>query len=295
MATGSTLPRRALGRQLRKLRERNKTPQAAAARIAETSPQSYGRLEDGRVTKVTDLVINALANAFRADDDERRLLLDLAQEIRQSQASGGGWWRAYADAIPKVFNYYLALEEAASQVFSWQTTLIPGLLQTREYRRALMWAENPDMPPEEVERVLDLVIKRQDLLTNREFRFEAILAESVLRFAVGGPGVVADQLRHLVELLEMPNVSIQIVPFAAESPVGLLTRSFVMFAFPPLPASKLIEPPVVYMEGFVGDLYLERDVEVAQYGTAARKLRHVALPHAASRDLVLSTMKEWKR
>ncbi|MCX0275588.1 helix-turn-helix domain-containing protein [Nocardia zapadnayensis] len=99
MSTGSTLPRRALGRQLRKLRERNNITQAGASRIAETIPQSYGRLEDGRRTKVTDLALNALANAYGASNSERRLLLGLAQEIRAASASGSGWWRSYADAI----------------------------------------------------------------------------------------------------------------------------------------------------------------------------------------------------
>ncbi|WP_330231389.1 helix-turn-helix domain-containing protein [Nocardia sp. NBC_00508] len=293
MATGSTLPRRALGRRIRQLRERNNVSQAAAARIVETSPQSYGRLEEGRVTKVTDLGINALANAFKADDEERRLLLDLAQEIRQTQKSDGSLWRATSDVIPKAFNHYLALEEAASRIISWQTMLVPGLLQTREYRRALVWAEYPGMPPEEVERILDFVMKRQEMLVNSDFRFEAILAEAVLRYQAGGPGVSTDQLRRMLELSEMPNVSVRIVPFDAQTPVALITRSpFVICEFPPLPTSKLIEPPVVYIEGFVGELYLERNVEVAQYMDTARRLAQVALPEAASRDRVLTTIKE---
>ncbi|MEU2035008.1 helix-turn-helix domain-containing protein [Nocardia amamiensis] len=281
-----------MGRQLRKLRERNDISQGAAARIIETSPQTYGRLEEGKVTKTTDLIINALANAFQADDAERRLLLDLAQEIRQAPRSDGGLWRAHADVIPKAFNHYLALEEAACRAISWQTMLVPGLLQTREYRRALVWAEHPDMPPEEVERGLDLVMKRQELLSNSDFHFNALLPESVLRYLVGGPGVTTDQLRHLAELSEMPNVSVRIVPFDARSPVAHIARSsFVMFEFPPLPTSKQIEPPVVYIEGFVGDLYLERAMEVSQYVDLAQRLAQVALPEAASRDLVLAVMK----
>ncbi|MEU7767727.1 helix-turn-helix transcriptional regulator [Nocardia sp. NPDC049190] len=285
-----------MGRQLKGLRERNGITQADAARIVEVSPQSYGRLEDGRVTKITNLGINALANAFRADDEERRLLLDLAQEIRLAQPSGGGWWRAYADAIPSDFNYYLALEESADRIISWQTTLVPGLLQTREYRRALMWAERPDMPPGEVEGILDMVGKRQDLLTRNDFRFEAILSEAVLRYMVGGPGVVADQFRHLTELSTLQNVSVRIVPFDAQTPIALIARtSFVVFAFPPLPTSRLIEPPVAYMEGLVGDLYLERETEVATYIQIAEKMQRVALSESASRDLVLTTLKEWDK
>ncbi|WP_083887472.1 helix-turn-helix domain-containing protein [Nocardia asiatica] len=293
MTAGSTLPRRALGRQLRELRERNDISQNAAARIIETSPQTYGRLEDGKVTKTTDLIINALANAFNASDEERRLLLDLAQEIREAPTSKGGLWRAHADVIPKAFNHYLALEEAARRIVTWQTILIPGLLQTREYRRALVWAERPNVPSEEVERVLDFVMRRQELLNSGDFHFEAILSEAVLRYLVGGPGIISDQFRHLVELSEMPNVSLRIVPFDAQTPVAYIPRSpFVMFDFPPLPTSRQVEPPVVYIEGYVGDLYLERDVEVAQYADVVRRLAQVALPEAASRDLVPASMKE---
>jgi transcriptional regulator with XRE-family HTH domain len=88
------------------LRERNGISQAAAARIAETSPQTYGRLEDGRITKVTDMVLNTLANAYRVTDAERRLLLELAQEIRVTASTGAGWWRAYADAITQVGGHH---------------------------------------------------------------------------------------------------------------------------------------------------------------------------------------------
>lgn len=170
MAHGSTLPRRALGRQLRKLRERAGFTLSAAARVAEISPQSYGRIEDGRQTKVTDLGLNALANAYEDTDEERRLLLDLAREIRATTTAGGGRWRAYEDAISSGFDHYLSLEEAASWETNWQTTVIPGLLQTREYRRAMDWSLNPHKPTEEIERSLDVTVRRQTLLDRKSFR-----------------------------------------------------------------------------------------------------------------------------
>ncbi|WP_327151414.1 helix-turn-helix domain-containing protein [Nocardia sp. NBC_01329] len=292
MTTGSTLPRRALGRQLRKLRERNSITQSAASRIAETSPQSYGRLEDGRQTKVTDLALNALANAYGATDSERRLLLGLAQEIRSAAASGSGWWRTYADAIAEGFDHYLALEEAANWVTSWQTAVVPGLLQTREYRRALTWAAFPDRSPDEVERILDVVQRRQDLLHREGFRFEALLSEAVVRYRVGGPSVMSDQARALIAQSEDDGVEIRIVPSSEQYPVGLVAGSFVLFSFPLLPTSKLQEPPVVYKEGLAGDLYMERDIEVERFSDEARRIRHVALSPTASRDLMLRVSKE---
>lgn len=294
MTIGSTLPRRALGRQLRKLRERNGFSQSAAARVAEISPQSYGRLEDGRITKVTDLALNALANAYRATDAERRLLLDLSQEIRATSAAGAGWWRAYADAIAQGFDHYLALEEAANWVTSWQTTVVPGLLQTREYRRAITWSMHPNGSPEEVERMLEMGLRRQELLEREGFRFEALLSEAVIRYRVGSSSVMAEQVRQLVERGEHPGVEVRIVPFSVTNPVGLVTKSFVLFNFPPLPTSKLQQPSVAYIENLAGGLYLERDIEVSRFSREATMIRHVALSESASRDLMLQVLKEWE-
>ncbi|NKY36455.1 helix-turn-helix domain-containing protein [Nocardia speluncae] len=288
----STLPRRALGRQLRKLRERAGYTQSAASRVAEISPQSYGRIEDGWQTKVTDLGLNALANAYEATDGERRLLLDLAREIREATASGGGWWRAYADAMVSGFDHYLALEEAANWVTSWQTTVVPGLLQTRDYRQALTWALNPNQSSDDVNRTLDLAQRRQNLLDRPDFKFEAMLTEAVLRYNVGSSSVMADQVKHLLDRSDMPGVEVRIVPNTETSPVGLLSRSFVLFSFPPLHASKLQEPPVAYMEGFTGNLFVERDIEVAEYSREAERIRHVALSPSASKDLMLRISEE---
>ncbi|WP_082853968.1 MULTISPECIES: helix-turn-helix domain-containing protein [Nocardia] len=294
MATGSTLPRRALGRQLRTLRERNRINQADAARIAETSPQTYGRLEDGRITKVTDMLLNTLANAYGATDEERRILLELAQEIRTSTAPGGSWWRTYADAMASGFDHYLALEEAADWVTSWQTTVIPGLLQTRDYRRAIDWSLNPTVPTEEIERGLDVIMKRQTLLDRPRFHFELLLSEAVIRYQVGGPGVMSTQLQHLIDRSEAPGVDIRIVPFSEASPVGLLAKSFVLFSFPPLPSSRLQEPPVAYSELLSGDLYIERGEDVDRYKGEAERIRRVACSTVASQELMLKAMKEMK-
>lgn len=295
MTTGSTLPRRALGRQLRKLRNKAGLTQAAASRVAEVSAQSYGRMEDGRPTRIMDLGINALADAYSAADEERRLLLDLAQEIRRSSASGGGWWRAYDDAIAKGFDHYLSLEEAANWVTSWQATIVPGLLQNREYRRSITWAMHPEKSPEEVDRMLDVAVRRQDLLDRPDFRFEALITEAVLHYTVGSSAVMSDQIRHMLERSESAGVEIRVVPNSETNPVGLMAHSFVLFSFPVLPTSRLREPPVAYMEGLAGGLYMERDTEVARFSLEAQWVRDVALPGSASRDLMLRISKEWSR
>lgn len=250
-------------------------------------------MEDGRPTKVTDLALNALANTYEATDTERQLLLGLSREIREASTAGSAWWRGYADdTIAKGFDHYLSLEEAANWVTSWQTAVVPGLLQAREYRRALIWASFPDKSSDEVEAILDVVVRRQELLDRPGFRFEALLTEAVLGYGVGGTRVMADQISHLLERSEQDGIDIRIVPSAEDQPIGLNAGSFVLFSFPPLPTSKLQEPPVAYMEGLSGGLYVERAEEVERFSGEAARIRHVALSASASRDLMLRYAKE---
>ncbi|NKY55572.1 helix-turn-helix domain-containing protein [Nocardia flavorosea] len=295
VGSGSMLPRRALGRQLRKMRLREGITQASAARAAEVSPQSYGRLEDGLKTKITDLAMNALCNAFSSSDVERRTILDLAQEVRQSQGADGGWWQAYAEVVPETFNHFIGLEESAMHIASWEVALFPGLLQTREYRRALIWAEYPDMPPENVELTLDIVMRRQEILERSDFHFEAMIAEPILHTPVGGPAVSADQLSHLLAVSRLPSVTMRIVKRDARDLLGLITGSFVVFDLPPLPVSRMRQPSVAYAEGYFGRVYIEGDAKVALYRRAVERLRRVACSPDESRDLVLEARKEWEQ
>ncbi|WP_267467201.1 MULTISPECIES: helix-turn-helix domain-containing protein [Nocardia] len=289
------LPRRALGRQLRKMRLRQGMTQAAAARAAESSPQTYGRLEDGLKTKVTDMAMNALCNAFSGTDEERTMILDLAREIRQTMGSDGGWWQTHQEAVPSTFDYFIDLEETATRIFSWEIALVPGLLQTREYRRALLWAEFPTMPTREVELTLDVVQQRQKALTKNNFHFEAMIAECVLHTVVGGPATVADQLSHLLTVSRQANVTLRVVGRQARDPLGLIAGSFVKFDLPHLPTSRMRQSPVVYAEGYFGKVYLEREAEIAAHSAVVERLRRVAHSEDESRDLVLGALKELDR
>ncbi|WP_255218546.1 helix-turn-helix domain-containing protein [Nocardia carnea] len=293
MAGGSTLPKRALGRELRRLRERSGTNQAAAARAIEVSPQTIGRLEDGHASRPTTLQINGLCDRYGASDEERRFLLDLLQDSRTAKQSGAGWWRAYADQIPADFNHYLALESAACHITSWQVTLLPGLLQTPGYRRALLWAAHPDWSTDDVERRIELAAARQEQLVGTGCRMTVLLSEAVLRHGVGGAGIMAEQLLHLRAMTELPAFSLRVVPFMARSLMGLIARSFVLFRFPVPSNTKIAEPPVVYVEGFAGSLYLERAGEISLYQGALREIERVALNEDETRELVSGVVKEF--
>ncbi|MEC3952349.1 helix-turn-helix transcriptional regulator [Nocardia sp. CDC153] len=292
MTSGSTMARRALGRELKRLREAKRIRQSEGGRIIGVSPQTIGRMEDGLPTKVSDLYINTLCDAYDATAEERRILLELAFEVRATHKAGGGWWRAYADQIREGFDHYMGLEDSARSLSAWRLTLIPGLLQTPEYRRAIAWTETPSAPTEEIEKRLEVLVRRQTRLNDPTFAVDVLLSEMTLRDQIGGVGVMAGQLLKLLEVSELPNVQVRVVPFGTGY-LGSRTGSFVLLEFPKLPASGLLEPPVVYVEEYAGDLYLEREAEVKRYREAFAEISRVALDHDTSRQFILSVAKEY--
>ncbi|MBF6173739.1 DUF5753 domain-containing protein [Nocardia blacklockiae] len=295
MAGGSTLPRRALGRRLRALRIEAKKSQLSAAVAIEVSKQGIGRLEDGHVVRISTLQFRALLDFYSASEDARAEVMGLIQEIKAAKGnSSNGWWRAYADVVNPHFNHFMSLEQACSTMTAFQLTLLPGLLQTPDYRRWIVGINDPDMAPVDVERRLELTERRQRRLSDAEFTMEVMLSESTLRHLVGGREVMAGQLRHLIDVSVRPNVSIRVVPFSAGPHPGLVIQSFTLFEFPPLHTSRTPAPPVVFVEGFIGALFLEDDDVIERHRTAATALRDVALTEDDTRRLMQVIAEEYE-
>ncbi|AVH23570.1 helix-turn-helix domain-containing protein [Nocardia cyriacigeorgica] len=292
MAAGSTLPQRAAGRELRRLRMRAGKSQTAAGKVIEVSPQTIGRMEDGLPTKLSRVYVNALCDEYEASAAERERLLTLAAEVEEAKKAGNGWWRSYP--VEPKFDHYLALEDAAARLTTYEPTLLPGLLQTPEYRRDIIWVAYPQLPTAEVERRIELATRRRAKLDEEGFEMEVILSEAVLRHRVGGPSIMARQLRHLADIGRRPNISIRVIPLSADGHIGLQVGSFVLFEFPPLPSSRMIEPPVVYVEVHAGHLYLEQSAEIRRYRGAVDRLEHVALDEDATRSVFLEIAKEFE-
>ncbi|MRH92000.1 XRE family transcriptional regulator [Nocardia sp. SYP-A9097] len=219
------------------------------------------------------------------------MLISLSQELASVQKN---WWRAFADEMNPRFDHYISLEEAAQRLAVWRVTVIPGLLQTPEYRRAMVWVEHPEMPSDQVEKRVEISVRRQPRLEDPDFAVDVVLSEAVLRDCIGGRGVMAGQLRHLADVSEMANVSIRVAPLGtACGNLGSIVGSFVLLEFPSLPATGLVEPPVVFVEGYAGDLYLERETEVKRYRDAFTEIGRVALSQDTTRQLMLSIAKEF--
>jgi transcriptional regulator with XRE-family HTH domain len=180
--TGSTVPRRQLGRYLRDLRNSQRMSVKTAAAKLEWSEAKIWRIETGQVA-LRSFDVEAMCRVYGAPPELTRALMGLAKETKAK-----GWWHAYGDVIPEGFDVYIGLEEAASQLSSYQPELVPGLLQTEDYTRALIKADDPDVDSDDLDRRVQLRVARQALVQRRTAPVElhTVLNESVLRRPAGG-------------------------------------------------------------------------------------------------------------
>jgi hypothetical protein len=161
-------------------------------------------------TSLRSLDVEAMCRIYDAPTDLTEALMGLAKETKAR-----GWWHAYGDVIPEGFDVYIGLEEAASQLAWYESELVPGLLQTEDYARTLIEADNPGVDAEEISRRVHVRIARQPLVhrATSPLQLSVALNEGILRRPVGGPRVMSEQLARLAEVSERPNVSLRVVPF----------------------------------------------------------------------------------
>ncbi|WP_433621893.1 helix-turn-helix domain-containing protein [Nocardia sp. CA-120079] len=293
MGSDSTIARRLLSIQLERLRERADITREAAASAISVARSTIWKMETGQPVRLNPVLIERLCSLYEASKKETRVVLALAEEAK---GAAKGWWQAFTDdEIPKDFELFVSFESAAERITSYQTTFLPGLLHTEEYRRALIWIEFPNKPPHDAERMLQVGMKRQARLTDREnpISMDVFVDESALRRTAGNAQVMCDQLRHLADIGQLPNVSIRIVPRTVGAYRGLMVGTFVMLEFPPHPTAELTMPPIIYAQGYLGDLYLEKPGEVQQYREACADLDRLALDVETSRALILEVAEEY--
>ena len=267
-----TVRRRELGALLRKLRtEKGLTVEQAADQLM-FSMSKLSRMETGHGAPSRRDIRDLCALYEVTDEAERKRMMNLAVEGRQA-----GWWQSYD---LNQFADYVGLEADAVSVKNYQSILIPGLLQTPEYARAVNEAVIPQPDPERLEEQTEVRLRRQDRLTqDPPLRFGVILDEAALHRVIGGPAVMEAQLRHLTELSKLPNVTLQVIPFSAGAhPAMDSTFNVLEFAD--------AVPGVVYVEGLVGWVYMKRSRDVERYARVFERLCHVALPPRESVELI---------
>lgn len=270
-----TARRIVLGAQLRRQREAAEIPRAEAGYAIRASESKISRMELGRVSFKERDVADLLTMYGVSDAAEREYFLDLVRQSNQL-----GWWHRYGDLVPDWFQDYVGLEESASRIQTYELQLVPGLMQTEAYARAVVTGGTKRLPDEEVNRRVGLRMQRQKLMHRPDApQLWAVVDEAVLRRPVGGRQVLRDQIEQLRELTARPNVALQIVPnstgwFPAES-------SFTVLRFA---ESEL--PDIVYIEHLSGALYLDKRSEVEQYSTAVDQLAVSAETPRDSRQLL---------
>ncbi|WP_329067751.1 helix-turn-helix domain-containing protein [Amycolatopsis sp. NBC_01480] len=286
--SGSTVPRRQLGRYLRDARGKARLTVKAAAEALEWSEAKIWRIETGQ-TSLRSLDVEAMCRIYGVDPDMTEALKGLAKETKTR-----GWWHAYGDVIPGGFDVYIGLEGAASAFQWYESELVPGLFQTADYARTLIMADN-DVDAEEIERRVRLRMERQALLTRvtASPELRVVLNEAILRRPVGGAAIQAGQLNRLVEVAELPNVTLRVAHFTAGLHHGVMSGPFVILRFPMNGDGKETEPPTVYVDGFTGDLYLDKPQEIERYDRAFERIWEASLNEADSKKMFIEVAREF--
>ena len=279
--SGSVVRRMILGSQLRRLREAAGISRADAGYLIRGSDSKMSRLELGRVGFKERDVVDLLKHYGVQDPAEHEKFLSLVALTNQP-----GWWRHFNDLMPKWFEDYVGLEEAASLIQTYELQFVPGLLQTESYARAVVSRGEMKTVSHEIERRVALRMQRQKALLGPQGpRFWAVIDESVLHRPVGGPEVLAEQIDRLLELTKLPHISIQVVPYEMSGCAAEGSFAILRFSQPEL-------PNIAYVEHLVGALYLERADEVEAFSRAMDRLAVAAETPERSRMLLNSIRAE---
>ncbi|WP_406728700.1 helix-turn-helix transcriptional regulator [Streptomyces sp. GD-15H] len=282
MQHGPAVRRRKLGAELRSLRTSAGFTSGEAARLVGWHQSKVSRIETG-TSGVKPADVRLLLDAYGLTDRQlRELLLVLAG----SDDSGGRhhWWHAYRGVLPPTYRDFISLESQASAMRTLETTVVPGLLQTPEYARAVTEAALEGASEERLDTLVEVRLARQDVLrAEPPLELTAVLDEAVLRREVGGPGVMTRQLNRLVEAARLPQVRLQVLPFTAGAHIGV-TGPFVIFSF-----SRTSDLDVVVLDHLTSSLYLERKEDLRVYSEAFHALSIHALSPEDSLDFIAGT------
>jgi hypothetical protein len=274
---GPTVPRMVLGVLMRRLRETRNITRKEAGEAIRASDSKISRMELGRVGFKLRDVIDLCVLYQVTDQVERATLLGLAR-----QANIPGWWSGYGEVIPGWFQAYLGLEQAASVIRCYEVQFVPGLLQTQDYALGVIRLGHGDAPRPEVELRLELRMRRQQILfRHRPPHVWAIIDEAALRRPIGGSATMFHQLQHLIDVCDLPHVTVQVLPFdagghdAAGGPITLLR----------MPEPDL--PDVVYLEQLTTALYPDRPDDVLYYRHIMNRLATTRAAPATATSTIL--------
>jgi DNA-binding XRE family transcriptional regulator len=279
--------KRTIALSLQRWRKDAGLAQRDAAKRLDRTPQHISNLESGeRLPSAADLEL--LLDMYGKPDR-----ITFMRELLSAAKRARNWWTALSGAVPKWFDLYLGLESGACELLTFETVLVPGLLQTRDYAEEV-FRGNPDLTAEQVEQCVDLRMGRQKILERNDdpVTLWAVIDESVLYRLYGGAITMYRQLGYLLEQSERPRIDLQILPSDAGATVAQQGGSFVVMRFPPAMEN---DPGLVYLELLTGGQYFENPAEIAEYRRAMTRLHALAADQNRSRDLIQRALKEVTR
>ncbi len=264
----------------------------AVAKEMEFSEAKLFRMEAGD-TSMRALEVERMCQIYGATPEITESLIALARETKAK-----GWWHSYSDVINEDFAAYIGLEETADHLAWYESDLVPGLLQTEDYARAILTMKPSSSPAlddsEAVERSIQFRLSRQRVLTRptAPVSLQVVLGETILRRPTGGRNTLAGQVQHLLDRSDLPNVEIKVMPHHVGEHAGIISGPFVLLQFPATGPHRLAEPTTVYADQFTGTLYLDQPAEIAMYEAAWADLWATALSESQSRDFISKALKE---
>lgn len=275
----ATVRARGLGTELRELREKSHLTTREVARRLGWSASTVSRTETGQ-RNVSSEDVAALLALYGVTGEERDRLLTLAREADQP-----GWWETRHPGLPSQLTALIGFESQAAQITDVALVVLPGLLQTADYARAVINAAG--IPPMQAETRVATRLGRQAALSRpKPPQYRAILDEAVLRRPIGGRTTMAAQLRHVLTITERPNVEVMVVPYDQGAHPGL-AGSFVLLTFPKAPA-------IVHLEHKRSSLFLDQPGDVTAFIKAADLLQDVAFDPIRSAEFIASVANEYE-
>lgn len=270
-----TVRLRRLAAELRRLRGESELSREQVEEQTGVNEGTLYRLETARARPQRRTLL-ALLDLYSVSDPLRSDLVDLARS-----ADGQGWARPHSWQLPGEYTAYISFEAEARAVHNYESLFIPGLLQTEEYDRAMVKGVLPAVTQAEVDERVAARLERQKLLEGDDpLELWAVVDEAAIRRVVGGKQVMATQLQHVLQMMQRPNIAVQVITFEAGAHPGM-PGSFVHMEF-----RDELDPELVYVDTLAGDIFLEADDDVRRYRQMFDYLRAGAMSPANSAKLI---------
>lgn len=271
-----TVRLRRLAGELRALRQAAGLTREDTAEQTNINSATLYRIETAKARPQKRTLLALLDKYGVTDPARRAALVELSKQATQL-----GWLQAYESELPEEYTTYISFESEARSVRNYESLFVPGLLQTEGYTRAVVTASLPSASEMEVQQRVETRTQRQASITKGDpLKLWVIVDEAVLHREVGGPQVMAEQLRHLADMAARPHITFQVLPYKVGAHPGM-HGAFAVMDFP-----DAADPELVYIENMAGALYLEKEADVRRYAEMFDQLRAAALNPADSRRLV---------